>query len=224
MQRDIITHFTRFASLRYKILHESYIVQNSISWRNINFEKSYVIQYSKRKQKEEFDMLKYSRTINFLDFFVCRCGTDKTNFHDSKFQVFQPHLWQYDKRHSNGSCPFRKRCDYFKLLQMVDKSLPPNEKIGRLSKRGSLMRLKKHFRTLKLNYDIFFHVKNFKDTTSTIYKDEKKLLREFKKYIFRKGKKRKIVVAETVSLINKRMKHIEDRMNSPEYHPLSPSA
>ncbi|RIB06609.1 hypothetical protein C2G38_2216627 [Gigaspora rosea] len=148
MQRDIITHFTRFASLRYKVLHESYIVQNSISWRNINFEKSYT----------------------------------------------------------------------------VDKSLPPNEKIGRLSKRGSLMRLKKHFRTLKLDYDIFFYVKNFNDTTSTIYKDEKKLLREFKKYIFRKGKKRKIVVAETVSLINKRMKHIEDRMNSPEYHPLSPSA
>ncbi|CAG8708409.1 10969_t:CDS:2 [Gigaspora rosea] len=193
MQRDIITHFTRFASLRYKVLHESYIVQNSISWRNINFEKSYVIQYSKRKQKEEFNMLKHSRTINFLDFFVCRCGTDKTNFRDSKFQT-------------------------------VDKSLPPNEKIGRLSKRGSLMRLKKHFRTLKLDYDIFFYVKNFNDTTSTIYKDEKKLLREFKKYIFRKGKKRKIVVAETVSLINKRMKHIEDRMNSPEYHPLSPSA
>ncbi|CAG8809586.1 2917_t:CDS:1, partial [Dentiscutata erythropus] len=93
---------------------------------------------------------------------------------------FYPHLWYYDTCHQQASCPFQQRCEYFKLLQSVDKSLPKNEWLLNMNKKESLMKIKKKFRTLKLKYEIYLWVKNFNDTSSTIYKQECELLRNFK--------------------------------------------
>jgi hypothetical protein len=221
INRDIKSNFSKYSSLKWKVFHESFIVKNGISFRNIDFERSYVIKYEIRKQKEEFDMLKHSKRIPFLEYFDCKC------FRKISKREFHPHLWNYDNRHDDCQCPFLRRCQYFKLLQSVDKTLPAKEKLGSLNKKGSLMRFKKLFRTLKPDYDIFFWVKNMNDTGTSIYKDEVKLLFEFKKYIFRKGKKKKINILDTGKLIDHRLKKIEEheeyQLKSPEWHPVSPS-
>ncbi|CAG8819439.1 13134_t:CDS:1, partial [Cetraspora pellucida] len=67
-------------------------------------------------------------------------------------------------------------CEYFKLLQSVDKTLPKKEQLVNLNQKESLMRIKKMFRERKLDYEIYFWIKSFKKTGSTIYKDEQKLL------------------------------------------------
>ncbi|CAG8823440.1 6970_t:CDS:1, partial [Dentiscutata erythropus] len=132
--RDITTHFIRFVTINYKIVHESFIIKNNIPWWNIDFECSYIIVYKKRNPKEKFDMLEHSKHEKYFDFFKCKCP----NTHE-----FHPHLWQYDKRHNDNHCPFRQCCDYFKILQSIDKNLPNNEKLARLSKKNSLLRLKR---------------------------------------------------------------------------------
>ncbi|RIB06723.1 hypothetical protein C2G38_2216342 [Gigaspora rosea] len=89
------------------------------------------------------------------------------------------------------------------MLQSVDKEkkFKKEEKLGQLNKKGSLMRFKKLFRTLKLDYDIFFWIKSFNDTETTIYKDETKLLKDFKQYVFRKGNKKDKKVAKDVDAL-----------------------
>ncbi|CAG8805831.1 18302_t:CDS:2, partial [Gigaspora rosea] len=98
---------------------------------------------------------------------------------------------------------FNNPCDYYKMLQSVDKEkkFKKEEKLGQLNKKGSLMRFKKLFRTLKLDYDIFFWIKSFNDTETTIYKDETKLLKDFKQYVFRKGNKKDKKVAKDVDAL-----------------------
>jgi hypothetical protein len=226
VDRDIVTPFAKQLNLKYKAFHESFVVKNAISWRNIDFERSYVVQFSRRNQKEIFDCLTHSKIIPFLDFFICKCKNNNSEFRKSQTRKFRPDLWYYDNRHKDGQCPFRKRCDYFKLLQSVDKSLPQKEKIARLNKKGSLMRFKNHYRTMKPDYDIYLWVKNFNDTNSTIYKDEVRLLFEFKKYIFRKGKKQKIDTTDVNKSIDKRLEKLNEKeykLKSPEYHPQSPN-
>ena len=90
------------------------------------------------------------------------------------------------------------------------------------------MRFKKLFRTLKPDYDIYLWVKNLNDTSSSVYKDEVKLLKDFKTYIFRKGKKKKINVSDTIKSVKQRLDKFEEKLDSlqlksPEYHPKSPS-
>ena len=98
MERDVVTHFVRFSSVKQKVFHELFIVLNNISWRNIDFDRSYVIKYERREKKDDkFDMLKHSEQIPYLDFFKCKCK-DKREFY--------PNLWQYDKRYNNQFCPF----------------------------------------------------------------------------------------------------------------------
>ncbi|CAG8798474.1 20410_t:CDS:1, partial [Dentiscutata erythropus] len=168
--------------------HESFVTRNSISWRNIDFLRSYVIKYDKHNSKEKFDMLQHSLHIPFNKFFICKCGSNKTNWQKEAYRrEFQPHLWYYDKRHQRSFCSFRRRCDYFKLLQSVNKSLPKNERLINMNKKGSLMKIKKIFCTIKLDYDIYLWVKNLNDTTSTIYKQKSELLQNFKKSIFKRA-------------------------------------
>ncbi|CAG8796136.1 16407_t:CDS:2 [Dentiscutata erythropus] len=139
-------------------------------------------------------MLEHSKHEKYFDFFKFKCS-DTREFH--------PHLWQYDKCHNDNHCFFHQRCDYFKTLQSIDKNLPDNEKLARLSKKNSLLRLKRLHSFMKLRYDIFFWIKNFSDTGTTQYKDKVKLLRDFKTYI----------------------KQIEEyQLKSPKYYPVSPSA
>ncbi|RIB10264.1 hypothetical protein C2G38_2206623 [Gigaspora rosea] len=69
MSRDIVTHFVNFAPIKYKTVHESYIVINNIPWWNIDFNRSYIIKYSKRNAKKKFDMLEHSEYIKYFDFF-----------------------------------------------------------------------------------------------------------------------------------------------------------
>ncbi|CAG8684594.1 3721_t:CDS:2 [Dentiscutata erythropus] len=184
--RDITTHFTCFVPINYKIVYESFIIKNNIPWWNIDFERSYIIVYKKRNPKEKFDMLEYSKYEKYFNFFKCK-------YFDTR--EFYPYLWQYDKCHNDNRCSFYQCCDYFKTLQSIDKNLSDNEKLAYLSKKNSLLRLKRLYSFMKLRYDIFFWIKNFSDTGMTQYKDEVKLLRDFKIYVI-----------------------------SPEYHPVSPSA
>ncbi|CAG8815626.1 742_t:CDS:1, partial [Dentiscutata erythropus] len=201
--------------------HESFVTRNSISWRNIDFSRSYVIKYDKRNSKEKFNMFQHSSHIPFNEFFICKCGSDKTNWQKEAYRrEFQPHLWYYDKRHQRSSCPFRRRCDYFKLLQSVNKSLPKNERLINMNKKGSLMRIKKIFRTIKLDYDIYLWVKNLNDTASSIYKQESELLQNFKKSIFKRAKKKKINISEIKPIVESRLTVLN---RSPEYHPQSPN-
>ena len=148
--RDIKTNLSKYSLLKWKVFHESFVIKNSISFRNIDFARSYVIKYESRNMKEKFDMLEHSKQILFLEFFECKCDSRKS----TKWK-FQPHLWNYDNRHNVSQCQFRSRCKYFKLLQSVDKSLPVKQKLGSLNKKGSLMRFKKLYRMLKPDYDIF---------------------------------------------------------------------
>ena len=101
------------------------------------------------------------------------------------------------------------------MLQSVDKSLPAKQKLGSLNKKGSLMRFKKLFHTLKPEYNIYLWVKNLNDTGSSIYKDEVKLLKDFKTYIFRKGKKKKINISDIIKSVKQRLDKIEEyKLNS----------
>ena len=87
------------------------------------------------------------------------------------------------------------------------------------------MKIKKKFRTLKLKYEIYLWVKNFNDTSSTIYKQECELLRNFKQVIFKCRKTKKKLK------LNKDKLEIESRLVSlnknselaPVYHPQSPN-
>src|SRR5437868_12050520 len=180
-----------------------------------------MIKYERRNMKEKFDMLEHSKQIPFLEFFECKCDSRK-----STKQNFEPHLWNYDNRHNVSQCQFRSRCEYFKLLQSVDKSLPAKQKLGSLNKKGSLMRFKKLFHTLKPDYDIYLWVKNLNNTSSSVYKDEIKLLKDFKTYIFRKRKKKKINVSDIIKSVKQRLDKFEEKLDSfqlksPEYHPKS---
>ncbi|CAG8586542.1 25733_t:CDS:2 [Dentiscutata erythropus] len=114
MSRDIVTHFVRFSSIKYKIVHESFIV-----------------------------------------------------------------------------------------LQTVD----PEKNIRK--KKNSVVLTKK--------------VKNFKDMGITIYKDEVKLLQNFKQYIFKKGKKKKLekIIKDVDILVNDCITQIEEYKL--KYQPQSPS-
>ncbi|CAG8759501.1 3499_t:CDS:2 [Cetraspora pellucida] len=59
------------------------------------------------------------------------------------------------------------------------------------------------FRERKLDYKIYFWIKSFKETGSTIYKDEQKLLQEFKLNIFKQKKKKLLKKKE--ELFNKQV-------------------
>ncbi|CAG8529463.1 4285_t:CDS:2 [Dentiscutata erythropus] len=191
--RDITTHFIHFVPINYKIVHESFIIKNNISWWNINFERSYVIIYKKQNSKEKFNMLEHSKHEKYFNFFKCKC-LDTCEFY--------PHLWQYDKHYNDNHCPFRQRCDYFKTLQSIDKNLPDNEKLA-------------HTGTIQ-------------------YKDEVKLLHDFKTYVFRKGKRKvkknnnnvqEFTNKKLEIAITNQIKQIEEyKLKSLEYYLVSSSA
>ena len=157
MERDVTTHFKCFSPLEYKIMHESFMISKGISWRNIDFDKSYVRFYKRRQQKEKFDLLEHVNEVKFKDYFRCRC---KKNYE------FHGYLWQYDTRHDNNYCPFKMRCHYFQLLQSVDKNINSSEKLVRLSSKGSLMRMKRYLSRFKPDYEIWFWIKSFNNTCS----------------------------------------------------------
>jgi hypothetical protein len=94
------------------------------------------------------------------------------------------------------------------------------------------MRFKNYLRTLKPDYDIYLWVKNFNETTATIYKNEVKLLQDFKQFINRKKKKSKkqniSQIVELEQIVDKKIQTIKEskeslEIPSPEYHPQSPS-
>ncbi|CAG8811885.1 9125_t:CDS:2 [Dentiscutata erythropus] len=143
IQKDIVTPFSKHSQIKQKAFHEHFIILNSISFRDIDFEHSYIILYKKRNPKEQFDLLKHNEHIKFFDFFKCKCGNNKTNFRNEKEYKFREDLWQYDNRYTNWECPFRRRCRYFKLLQSVDKNIPKKDRLGSLSDKDSLMKFKK---------------------------------------------------------------------------------
>ena len=172
MTRDITTHFTRFSKINQKAFHELFITQNSISWRDIDFDRSFVIKYEKQKSKDKFDLLQHSQTISYNEYFQCKCK--------EKF-LFYPHLQQYDTRHKNWECLFYQRCNYFQLLHSVDKSFSKEERIGSLNKKGSLMRFKRSYRLIRLDYDLFLWIKSVNSTNAVVYKNEIELLNNFKK-------------------------------------------
>ncbi|CAG8810547.1 3750_t:CDS:2, partial [Cetraspora pellucida] len=64
----------------------------NIPWWNIDFNKSYVLFYSKREQKEKFDTLEHSKIILYYDFFKCKCGT-QPYLGDNLKREFYPYLW-----------------------------------------------------------------------------------------------------------------------------------
>ena len=100
--------------------------------------------------------------------------------------------------------------------------MPKEEKLGNMNKKGSLMHFKKLLHQLKPNYDIYLWVKNFNDSTSTIYKNETELLKKFKRVIFRKKvKKEQKIDKEVEQIIDKRLE--DSKTKSPEYHPQLPS-
>ena len=71
--------------------------------------------------------------------------------------------------------------------------------------KGSLMQFKKLFRQLKLDYDIFFYLKTFNSTNSTIYKNETELLKQFKQNVIKRKKKQtniNINIDKEINLIN----------------------
>ena len=216
IKQDITSHFTRFSKHNQKIFHESFIILNSISWRDIDFDHSYVITYNQRKTNEKFDLLKHSKDIPFFEYFKYKCKLS---------QKFHPYKWQYDTHHNNRFCPFERRCEYFKLLQSVDKSLPKNEKLGSLNIKGSLMRFKKLFCQLKLDYDIFLYLKTFNSTNSTIYKNETELLKQFKQNVIKRKKKQtniNINIDKEINLINNRINQQEEyKLQSPKWQPKS---
>ena len=135
MERDVTTHFKRFSPLDYKIMHESFVISKGISWCNIDFDKSYIRFYKRCAQKEKFDLLEHVNEIKFKDYFVCKCK--------KKFKFYE-HLWQYDTRHDNNFCPFKMRCNYFQLLQSVNKNMNLSDKLVHLGSKGSLMKMKRY--------------------------------------------------------------------------------
>ena len=76
--RDIKTNLSKYSLLKWKVFHESFVIKNSISFRNIDFARSYVIKYESRNMKEKFDMLEHSKQILFLEFFECKCDSRKS--------------------------------------------------------------------------------------------------------------------------------------------------
>ncbi|CAG8455306.1 6887_t:CDS:1 [Cetraspora pellucida] len=121
------------------------------------------------------------------------------------------------------------RCNYFQLLQSINKELPISEKLVRLNSKGSLMKMKRYLSQYKPDYEIWFWIKSFKNTCSQEYKNEAKLLNEFKKYVNRKKKKvkpdkiKKDLVSNIAKLVDTRLNRIEEyKLQSPEYHPESP--
>ncbi|KAF0477132.1 hypothetical protein F8M41_024278 [Gigaspora margarita] len=180
ISKDITTYFTHFATYSQKAYHESFVTRNGISWQNINFNRSYVIQYSKRNSKEEFDLLQHTKQIPFFEFFVCQCDIRTYLENNQQQHPFYPHLWHYDNCYVDFQCLFCQHCNYFKLLQSVNKSLPKNKKLINMNSTGSLMRVKKQFCNLRPDYEIFLWIKSFDCTRTTQYKNESQLLREFK--------------------------------------------
>uniref|UniRef100_A0A8H3ZZG4 Uncharacterized protein n=1 Tax=Gigaspora margarita TaxID=4874 RepID=A0A8H3ZZG4_GIGMA len=236
MSKDITTYFTHFAAYLQKAYHESFVTRNCIPWWNINFARSYVIQYSKRNSKEEFDLLQHTKQIPFFEFFVCQYGIKKYLENNQQQDSFYPHLWHYDDCYADFHCPFRRRCDYFKLLQSVDKSLSKNEKLINMNSRGSLMRIKKQFHNLRPDYEIFLWIKSFDCTGTTQYKNESQLLHEFKQLALKRKKKQKSVQntkkqhknnndteIELQKMITMRQQILDElyTLKSPEYHPQS---
>ncbi|CAG8786744.1 15794_t:CDS:2 [Cetraspora pellucida] len=133
------------------------MIQNSVSWHDIDFDQFYVRIYKQCKPKEKFDLLEHVIEVKLKDYFICKC---------KKNHEFYEHLWQYDPRdYKNNYCPFRMLSNYFKLLQSVDKKLDYSEKLVRVNSKESLI---------------------FDYTGTQIYKNEVKLLDDFKKYINRK--------------------------------------
>ena len=104
MERNMKSHFTYFSPIQYKCMLESFVTSNGISFRDIDFECSYVRVYKRREQKEKFDLLEHVNEVKFKDYFVCQC---KKNF------KFYEHFWQYDTCHNNNYCSFKMRCNYF---------------------------------------------------------------------------------------------------------------
>ncbi|CAG8823195.1 7283_t:CDS:1, partial [Cetraspora pellucida] len=72
----------------------------------------------------------------------------------------------------------------------VDKKLDYSEKLVHVNSKESLMRMKKLLLRYKPDYKIWFWIKSFDHTGTQIYKNEVKLLDDFKKYVNRKGKKK----------------------------------
>ncbi|KAF0490122.1 hypothetical protein F8M41_021981 [Gigaspora margarita] len=116
MSKDITTYFICFAAYLQKVYHESFVTRNCISWWNIDFAHLYIIQYSKRNSKEEFDLLQHTKQIPFFKFFVCQCGIRKYLKNIQQQYSFYPYLWHYDNWHVDFQCPFHQCYDYFKLL------------------------------------------------------------------------------------------------------------
>ena len=135
---------------------------------------------------------------------------------------------QYETRHADNCCPFKMRCNYFQLLQSVDKNINSSDKLVHLGSKGSLMKMKRYLSRFKPDYEIWFWVKSFKSTCSQEYKNETELIKEFKRYVNRKGKKKKNrqTASEIENIANTRLKEIkkpeEYKLQSPEYHPESP--
>ena len=66
IDRDIKTNFSKYSPLKYKVFHESYIIRKSISWKNIDFERSYVIKFNRRKEKKSLIYLNIRSRFHIL--------------------------------------------------------------------------------------------------------------------------------------------------------------
>ncbi|KAF0412226.1 hypothetical protein F8M41_007959 [Gigaspora margarita] len=106
-----------------------------------------------------------------------------------------------------------------------------------MNSTGSLMRVKKQFRNLRPDYEIFLWIKSFDCTGTTQYKNESQLLREFKQSAIKRKKKPKQnsiqnkkscknnAETEFQEMITTRQQILEEAytLKSPEYQLQSPS-
>jgi hypothetical protein len=84
------------------------------------------------------------------------------------------------------------------------------------------MKFKKLYRDLKLDYDLFLWVKNVNSTNAVIYKDEQNLLKNFKKNVLKRQRKRKD--NDIVKDANLRLTKLKEyKLQSPKWQPQSPS-
>ncbi|KAF0543583.1 hypothetical protein F8M41_003547 [Gigaspora margarita] len=97
-----------------------------------------------------------------------------------------------------------------------------------MNSKGSLMRIKKQFRNLRPDYEIFLWIKSFDCTRTTQYKNESQLLCEFKQSTLKRKKKQKLSQntkkqpeTELQKMITKRQQILDKSYTliSPEYHP-----
>ncbi|RIB24506.1 hypothetical protein C2G38_2283406 [Gigaspora rosea] len=123
--------------------------------------------------------------------------------------------------------------------------LVKKEKLIIMNSKGPLMRIKRMFRNLKPDYEIFLWIKSFDCTETTQYKNKSQLLREFKQATIKRKKKTQAkkyqpyqkkhqtnseseqINTELNQLISTRQQLLEEEsytLKSPCYQPKSPSA